>query len=130
MKIMLGYDGSNASKDALKLAKKHAKAFSAEVNVVTSLTGGGETEEEDIKKAETGLEYVQEVLENDGISCKTHLLVRGFGPGEDIVNFAQEKKIDQIIIGIKRRSKVGKMLFGSNAQYIILNASCPVLTIK
>ncbi len=63
-------------------------------------------------------------------SCSTHLLVRGFTPGEDIVKFAKENNIDEILIGIKRRSKVGKLLFGSNAQFIILKAHCPVVTVK
>ena len=48
----------------------------------------------------------------------------------NIIEYAKEKAIDEIIIGIKRRSKVGKLLFGSNAQYIIIKAPCPVVTIK
>jgi nucleotide-binding universal stress UspA family protein len=51
-------------------------------------------------------------------------------PGEDLVQFAEENAIDLIIIGIQKRSKMGKLLFGSNAQYVILNAACPVLTVK
>ena len=47
-----------------------------------------------------------------------------------VVQFAKDTGIDEIVIGIKRRSKVGKLLFGSTAQYTILNANCPVLTIK
>jgi nucleotide-binding universal stress UspA family protein len=50
--------------------------------------------------------------------------------GEDLVEFAEENKIDEIIVGVKRRSKVGKLLMGSTAQYVILNASCPVVTVK
>jgi nucleotide-binding universal stress UspA family protein len=38
--------------------------------------------------------------------------------------------VDEIIIGIEKRSKVGKLLFGSNAQYIILEAPCPVVSVK
>jgi nucleotide-binding universal stress UspA family protein len=70
------------------------------------------------------------MFDEDGIQCETKLLVRGMTPGEDIVDYAKEKAIDEIIIGIKRRSKVGKLLFGSNAQYIIIKAPCPVVTVK
>ncbi|MFZ1202247.1 MAG: universal stress protein [Desulfobacterales bacterium] len=41
-----------------------------------------------------------------------------------------EHRVDQIFIGIKHRSKVGKLLFGSNAQHVILNAPCPVVTVR
>ena len=51
-------------------------------------------------------------------------------PGEDLVKFSTDKAVDAVFIGIRRRSKVGKLLFGSNAQYIILKAPCPVITVK
>ena len=38
--------------------------------------------------------------------------------------------VGEIIVGIVQKSKVGKLLFGSTAQYVILNASCPVVTVK
>jgi len=50
--------------------------------------------------------------------------------GEDLVQLAEEKQIDEIIIGVRRRSKVGKLIFGSTAQYVILNAPCPVVSVK
>ena len=72
--------------------------------------------------------YAESLFKNKKISCKTHLLVRGLEVGEDLVQFAKDTDIDEIVIGIKKRSKVGKLLFGSTAQYIILHATCPVLT--
>ena len=50
--------------------------------------------------------------------------------GEDLVQFAEQNKIDEIILGIRKRSKVGKLMFGSTAQYVILNAPCPVVSVK
>ncbi|MDX9786117.1 MAG: universal stress protein [Desulfobacterales bacterium] len=38
--------------------------------------------------------------------------------------------MDMIVIGIRRRSKLDKLLFGSNAQYIVIKAHCPVLCVK
>jgi nucleotide-binding universal stress UspA family protein len=70
------------------------------------------------------------VLDEQGIHNESHLLVRGRIAGEDIVEFAAKNDCDEIIIGVKSRSKVGKILFGSTAQYIILKASCPVISVK
>jgi nucleotide-binding universal stress UspA family protein len=50
--------------------------------------------------------------------------------GEQLVKFAEDEKIDQIFLGIIKKSKVGKFLFGSTAQYVILNAPCPVVTVQ
>jgi len=50
MKIMVGYDGSNAAKNALNLAKMHAKAFRAKVYILTSMIKGSEKQLEEIKK--------------------------------------------------------------------------------
>jgi nucleotide-binding universal stress UspA family protein len=130
MKILVGYDGSNSAKDALALAKTHASAFGATIIVVSSLTGGSVTHTVEVEHATTDLEFAKSILNDGGIECITKLLIRGMTPGEDIVDYAKQEEIDEIVIGIKRRSKVGKLLFGSNAQYIILKAPCPVVTVK
>jgi len=130
MKILVGYDGSNSGKEALDLAKNHAIAFKGEVYVITSMAKGTEKDRQDIEQAKRGLEYAEKLFKENNISCNTHLLIRGLTSGEDLVEFAQENNIDEIIVGVKRRSKVGKLLMGSTAQYVILNAHCPVVTVK
>jgi nucleotide-binding universal stress UspA family protein len=130
MKIRVGYDQSNVAKEALELARKHAKAFDAKVYVVRSLAQSHEMKLEDIQKAEQELENIRRSFRDEEISCKTEAIVSSISPGEDLVQFANEKEIDEIIIGVRRRSKVGKLIFGSNAQYIILMAQCPVVAVK
>jgi nucleotide-binding universal stress UspA family protein len=130
MKILVGYDGSNQSQAALDLVKKHALAFHAKVYVVTSLFGEAQTASQEVENAEQGLDYAREVLVKSGIEVETHLLVRGLSPGEDLVQFANERGIDQIFVGVKKVSPVGKLIFGSNARYVILNAPCPVLSVR
>jgi nucleotide-binding universal stress UspA family protein len=130
MNIMVGYDRSNVAKEALVLVKKHAKAFDAKVYLLTALTQGPDLQLEDIQKAEHELERLRISFKEDGIPCETHAIVSSLSAGEDLVQFAQENGIDEIVIGVRRRSKVGKLLFGSNAQYIILQAICPVVTVK
>jgi len=130
MRILVGYDGTNAAKEALNLAKLHAKSFGATVDVVTSMEKGTENQREDIEQAERGLEWAKSLFEENGIACSTHLLIRGMGPGEDLVEFAEEHQVDEIVVGVKRSSKVGKLLMGSTAQYVILKAKCPVVSVK
>jgi nucleotide-binding universal stress UspA family protein len=130
MKILVGYNGSNSSGRALDLSIEYAKAFKAQVLIVTSLVGGMVTDGEKTHFAEEEFEILQKRFESEGIACTTELLVRGVTPGEDIVLYAKESEVDQIIIGIKKRSKTSKLLFGSNAQYVILNAPCPVVAVK
>ena len=115
MKILVGYDGSNSAKDALALAKKHAAAFDATVVIVSSLTGGSVTHAVEVEHATENLELAKKLFDEDGIQCETKLLVRGMTPGEDIVDYAKEKAIDEIIIGIKRRAKVFNLRGGANA---------------
>ncbi len=130
MKIVIGYEGSSASNEALKLAKKHAKAFDAKVYVLTSMVGGSKEELQDVKKVQQDLENAKTLLEKEGISCETHQLVHGLTPGEDLVQFVEENNVDEIIIGIIKKSKMQKLVFGSTAQYVILKAPCPVVTVK
>jgi nucleotide-binding universal stress UspA family protein len=130
MKILVGYDGSAPSKEALSLARKHAAAFSATIDVVTSMEGGTGNPQEEIEKAERGLEWAKSLFTDKHIPCKSHLLIRGMSPGDDLVEFAKDNKVDEIVVGVKRRSKVGKLLLGSTAQYVILYAHCPVVTVK
>ena len=130
MKILVGYDGSSSAKEALNLAKAHAKAFGASVAVVTSMEKGTEGHREQISQSEKGLEWAKSLFAESKIDCDSHLLIRGMSPGEDIVEFAKENQVDEIIVGVKRRSKVGKLLMGSTAQFVILQAPCPVVSVK
>lgn len=130
MEILVGYRGTNVGKDLLELAAQHAKAFAGTVLVITSLPGGERTTKEQIVEAEEHLEQARKFLNDKGIGNEIHLLVRSKTPGEDIVSFAAEKNCEEIIIGVKSRSKVGKILFGSTAQFVILKASCPVVSVK
>jgi nucleotide-binding universal stress UspA family protein len=130
MKILVGFDGSNQSKAALNLAIEHALAFKAKIYVVTSLFGEKETTPQEVEAAEEALGYARNSPADSGIEVETRLLIRGVSPGEDLVRFAEENNIDEIVVGLKKVSPVGKLIFGSNSRYVILNAHCPVLSVK
>ena len=134
MKILVGYDYSTVTQDVLALAKQQAQAFKAEVHLLRSLERNPELQRElrrdTIQQAEQNLDHVKREFATLGLDCDTHVVVSALSAGEDIVQFAEQNSIDLIVIGVRRRSKVGKLLFGSNAQLIILTAPCPVLTVK
>jgi len=131
MRILVGYSGgTDLDQVVLTLAKQHARVFNAKLYIATSMESASEKEMGELEKIEEELAQLKDTLEREGLACETHLLIRGLTPGEDLVEFAKDQKIDEIFIGIEKTSKVGKLLFGSNAQYIILEAPCPVISIK
>jgi nucleotide-binding universal stress UspA family protein len=131
MNILVAYTGgTDLDKNVLALAKKHSKAFNATLFILSSMENTSTGNIPELDKIKSTLESLKNDIEKEGISCETHLLIRGVTPGEDIVEFANDHKIDEIVIGIEKKSKVGKLIFGSNAQYIILEAPCPVVSVK
>lgn len=130
MKIMVAFDGTNVSNEALKLGIQYALALNARVYLVMSLVGGPDVPREEFVHHEHMLDFAQAQFMEAKIPSEVHLSVRGLEAGEDLVQFAKENDIDLIVIAIRRRSKVGKLVFGSTAQYVILKAPCPVLSVK
>jgi nucleotide-binding universal stress UspA family protein len=130
MKFLVGYDGSNAAEAALKEAQKHANVFDADIHIVTSLEQSSTLQKAEIEKTEGELEYLRTPFNIDNIPCETTVSVNYLSSGEDLIQFVRNNNIDKIFIGVKKRSKVGKFVFGSTAQYVILNAPCPVVVVK
>ncbi|HWR67528.1 MAG TPA: universal stress protein [Desulfomonilia bacterium] len=129
MRILMYYDGTQESKEAIPVARMHGSAFGARVDVVSSLPKGGEHQLGEIEQRESELEYVKSVFEKEKIPCETHLLIRGNEPGEDIIQFARENDVGEIIIGSEKRTRVEKFILGSVAQHVILNSRCPVVVV-
>jgi nucleotide-binding universal stress UspA family protein len=131
MKFMVCYDRSDEAKKALKVAQNHANVWKAKLAVVNANVRIEPLKHSQVKKMEEELEKeVKDLLEIDDLSYETLLLLTDLTPGEQLVKFAEEDEIDQIFIGIIKKSKVGKLLFGSTAQYVILHAPCPVVTVQ
>ena len=49
---------------------------------------------------------------------------------DEILKAAEEVEAELVVVGLQRRSPVGKALLGSNAQRIMLGATCPVLSVR
>ena len=130
MNILVAYDGTKEARESARVAAKHAKAFGGRIILAFSMVGGPEIPRQEFERAEKELQGQAITLKEEGLDCETMLSVRGLETGEDIVKIAEEIKAEEIFIGVQRKSKVGKLLFGSTAQYIILNATCPVVTVR
>lgn len=128
--IVVGYVPKPEGHAALRLAAEEAQLRGASLVVVNSHRGGREFDSDDEIRTEKHLEDVRSQLAAAGVSHEVRQLVRGMDPAEDLIKVAEEVAADIIIIGLRRRSPVGKLILGSNAQRILLDAPCPVLAVK
>ncbi len=130
MKILVAYADTTESQLALELAKTHARSFDAEILLVSSSEGGKGENQERLSQLTMKLENIKADLKEEGTACEVTQLARGLSPGEDIVFFAEENNVDLIYVGIQKKSRTSKLLLGSTAQFIILKAPCPVVSVK
>ena len=128
--IVVGYVPKPEGRAALRRAAEEAKLRDMRLVVVNSHRGGREFDREDAIESESQLEEVQSTLRESGVEHEVRQLVRGLGPADDLVKVATEVDAEIIVIGLRRRSPVGKLILGSNAQRVLLDAQCPVLAVK
>jgi nucleotide-binding universal stress UspA family protein len=64
------------------------------------------------------------------IWLKTEVVVSATSIVDAIIEYAEQQKVDLIVIGTRRRSNFTKLLLGSVASGVITCASCPVMVVK
>jgi len=128
--IVVGYVPKPEGEAALRLAAEEAKLRGASLVVVNSHRGGRDMDDAEAHSTKSSLDDVRAQLSAAGIQHEVRQLVRGMDPAEDLVSVAAEVSADIIIIGLRKRSPVGKLILGSNAQRVLLDAPCPVLAVK
>jgi nucleotide-binding universal stress UspA family protein len=128
--IVVGYVPKPEGRAALRRAAEEALLRDSRLVVVNSHRGGREFDREDAVESESQLEEVRNELTTVGVEHEVRQLVRGMDPAEDLINVATEVGAEFIVIGLRRRSPVGKLILGSNAQRVLLDAPCPVLAVK
>ena len=128
--IVVGYVPKAEGRAALRRAADEARLRNLRLVVINSHRGGREFDREDAIESETQLDEVRTELDKAGVEHEVRQLVRGLDPAEDLISVAEELDAELIVIGLRRRSPVGKLILGSNAQRVLLDAACPVLAVK
>lgn len=133
MAIVVGYAPTDEGRAALERATDEARSRGVPLLVVNSTRPdhvGRRTSPEDAARVEEDLARVREQLRRSGVEHDLRRPSPSPDPAEDIIAAAVESGAELIVIGLRRRTPVGKLLLGSNAQRILLDAPCPVLAVK
>jgi nucleotide-binding universal stress UspA family protein len=115
--IVVGYSSRPEGRAALKRAMSEARLRGAALVVVNT----SPEEETDGLAAE---------LAASGVAYEIRTAADVDDSAEELIRTAETTDADFIVIGLRRRSPVGKLLLGSNAQRVLLDAACPVLAVK
>jgi len=128
--IVVGYVPTKEGRAALRRAADESLLRKSKLIVINSQRGGRDYDSDEAQRFEAELTRVQRELDEEGLEHEVRQLVRGNEPAEDLISVAEEEGAEFIVIGLRRRTPVGKLILGSNAQRILLDASCPVLAVK
>jgi nucleotide-binding universal stress UspA family protein len=120
--VVTGYVPKPEGEAALLAGIEEARRRDARLVVVHAMTEQG---------AEPAyLAEVRGLLADSGVDHELRVLESGYDASDRLVELAAEVAAGLIVIGLRRRSPVGKLILGSNAQRVLLDAPCPVLTVK
>lgn len=126
MTILVAYVARPEGKAALDKGIEIATRRNERLVVVNAGAGG---KDESIIDGYEG-ERVAERLAKLPIEAEFKHFVRGKSTIEEIEELVEQFQVSVLVIGLRKRSPVGKLLLGSMAQDILLNVSCPVLAVK
>lgn len=115
-RIVVGYSSRPEGRAALRRALSEATLRGAGLIVLHA-------PDDDLAELTTELDAT-------GVAYELKAPTEGSDAAEDLIELAEDADAAFIVIGLRRRSPVGKLLLGSNAQRVLLDASCPVLAVK
>jgi nucleotide-binding universal stress UspA family protein len=128
MTILVAYAPRPEGQAALDKGLEIAKRRKEHLLVVNASPGGSG---EDASKADAqDVERVEQLLADSGVSAEFKQFVRGKSPVDEIEALVDTLPISLLVIGLRQRSKVGKLIMGSVAQDILMSVPCPVLAVK
>ena len=128
--VVVGYVPKPEGEAAVEQGITEAKLRGTTLVVVNSHRGGREYDDETSERSEHDLSALEARLKESGLEFEVRQLVRGFEPSEDLVSIAESCNAELIVIGLRRRTPVGKLIMGSAAQTVLLEADAPVLAVK
>jgi nucleotide-binding universal stress UspA family protein len=127
MGIVVGYLATPEGRAALEAAVEEAQRRRTSVVVVVSTRLGEPVQQGAELDAE--LDRVRADLTTAGIEHEIRLL-EGGDVADDLISTAEQVDAQLIVLGLRQRSPVGKLILGANAQRVLFDAVCPVLTVK
>lgn len=127
MSIVVGYIPTREGTAALERAVEEARARGTRLIVVNSPTGSGRT---GLTSNPADLESLAERLTGAGIAHTFVSSGSDTDPADEVLLAAEQHNAELIVIGLRKRTPVGKLIMGSTAQRILLEAPCPVIAVK
>ncbi|MFC4626982.1 universal stress protein [Promicromonospora alba] len=128
MTIVVGYVPTPAGEAAVQAAITEARLRDEDLLVVNSAREGSVVET--TVATTEDLSRVLTLADDAGVRAE---VVRGTHRDDftdEILDLAEQHDASLIVIGLRRRSTVGKFIMGSVAQRILLQADHPVLAVK
>ena len=126
--IVVGYIPSPEGLAAIEYAVGEAQRDGARLVVVNSGVRGYDSDPSFAPADD--LDALAARLTDLGVEHEIRQSTQALSPAEEILGAAADVGADLIVIGLRRRSPVGKLFLGSSSQQIILDASCPVVAVK
>ncbi|MGL3806649.1 universal stress protein [Paeniglutamicibacter sp. R2-26] len=126
--VVLGYVPTGLGEAALEAAITECRRRGARLLVVNS-TRADRTVDPNYAFA-GDLEQLHAALAGSGIRHEVRQFTSSQLASDDVIAAAEESGAELIVIGVRRRSPVGKVLMGSDSQRILLQAECNVLAVK
>jgi nucleotide-binding universal stress UspA family protein len=128
MTIVVGYVPTPEGEAALTAAISEAGLRQEPLHIVN--TSRGDSLVDSRFASEDALAAVRERLDKSGVVYEIDQQVGRHDASEELVDIADRLRASLIVIGLRRRSPTGKLITGSQAQRILLDAHCPVLAVK
>ena len=128
MTILVAYVSRPEGKAALDKAIEMSKERNEPLLVVNA-SPGGQQEDASLMLAYE-VEQIEELLAKQGINGEFKQFVRGKNAVEEINDLVDAQDISLLVIGLRKRTAVGKLIMGSVAQEILMTVACPVLCVK